>query len=101
MTGFTIEQAAEREYRISGDLVFATAKEILAAGEKLLENTSVVTFDLEGVSHTDSAGLAVLLEWMAIGRGSGADIRYRNLPESMLEIARMSNALSLLGRDAD
>ena len=101
MTGFTIEQAAEREYRIGGDLVFATAKEILAAGEKLLENTSVVTFDLEGVSHTDSAGLAVLLEWMAIGRGSGADIRYRNLPESMLEIARMSNALSLLGRDAD
>ena len=101
MAGFNIDQVSERVYRVSGDLVFATAVEVLLAGKRLLSVSSKVTFDLGGVTRTDSAGLAVLLEWIDAGRGTGAVIEYLNLPRSLLDIARLSNAESLLGLKAD
>lgn len=101
MAGFTIDQAGDGICRVSGDLGFATAAEILPAGGRMLSGRSDVTFDLKGVKHTDSAGLAVLLEWIDLGRRKGAAIKFLNIPASLLDIAQLSNAESLLGLNTD
>ena len=48
-------------------------------------------FDLAGVERADSAGLALLIEWMRRARRAGRPVRFLNLPPQMLEIARAAS----------
>jgi len=83
-------------FLVSGDLTFATAALLLDEGERLLAGIKGSVIDLREVTHCDSAGLALLLEWLDRGQAQGAHIRFRHLPESLLRIARLSNLDSLL-----
>lgn len=47
-----------------------------------------VHIDLAGVSHSNSAGLALLLEWLKNAQQKGRQIKYHNVPEQLLTIAR-------------
>lgn len=89
--------------RLEGPLDFDTVTPLLAAGEPLLRRPGPLHIDLEGVTSANSAGLALLLEWMDLARSRGIDIHYMNLPESLLRIAAFSNLTALLpmteGRD--
>jgi phospholipid transport system transporter-binding protein len=48
------------------------------------------------VTTANSAGLALLLEWMDLARSRGVDIVYTNVPESLQRIAAFSNVAALL-----
>lgn len=96
MTGTVIDSVGSGVYRVTGDLVFATANETLAHGRRLIPGQRSLTFDLAGVSRSDSAGLAVLLEWIDVARGAGVALAFTNLPGPLLDIARLSNAEALL-----
>jgi phospholipid transport system transporter-binding protein len=92
-----IDPVSEGVYRVKGDLVFATAPGVLEAARRLFQGGSgELVFDLSEVARTDSAGLAVLLEWLDAGRASGVGVSFRNLPAALLDIARLSNAEALL-----
>lgn len=52
--------------------------------------------DLNGVTHTDSAGLALLLEWMTLAQSKTLQIHFRNLPVQLAEIAKVSDLESIL-----
>lgn len=80
----------------SGDLVLANITLLLAQGEALFDGRDDVVFDLRDVTHTDSAGVALLLEWLERGRAVGTSVRYNNIPEALLRIARLSNIEALL-----
>ncbi|MDH5181583.1 MAG: STAS domain-containing protein [Gammaproteobacteria bacterium] len=62
---------------------------IKSAGENLL-------FDLQGVSRSDSAGVALLIDWMRQARACALEIRFRNLPEQMLDIIKVSDLESVI-----
>ena len=83
-------------FLVSGDLTFATVAPLLEEGSRLLAGITGPVIDLREVTHCDSAGLALLLEWLDRGQAKGAQIRFRHLPESLLRIARLSNLDSLL-----
>jgi phospholipid transport system transporter-binding protein len=51
---------------------------------------------LSRVTEADSAGLAVLVEWLATARVRGAKIRYQCIPAQILAVARISDLESLL-----
>jgi phospholipid transport system transporter-binding protein len=55
-----------------------------------------MVLDLEGVTRADSSGLALMLEWTEEARRRGRGIRYRGVPDALLNIARFSNVLDLL-----
>ena len=97
MAKVVIDSVGSGVYRLTGDLVFATANETLEYGRKLIPGQRALTFDLEGVSRSDSAGLAVLLELIDAARRAGVELAFVNLPGPLLDIARLSNAESLLG----
>lgn len=87
------ESQGEGRFRVRGTLTFETALAAHASGERSLATSSskVVTLDCSGIGASDSAGLAVLLEWVAIARARGIELRCQSLPESLLRLARISD----------
>jgi phospholipid transport system transporter-binding protein len=82
--------------RASGELTFETAVEALAAGERLLASEKNSRVDLSGVREGDSAGLAVLVEWLAGQLARGGQLEYAGMPAQMRSIARICGLEELL-----
>ena len=81
---------------ISGEFGFATASNLDGQIQKLMGSDKKYTIDLSAVTASDSAGLAMMLEWMDRQKKIGQELNFCNVPESLLEIARVSNLIDLL-----
>jgi phospholipid transport system transporter-binding protein len=83
---------------VTGELTFASARDARQLGLLVLESSraSRIVVDCAGVSRADSAGLAVLLDWLAWGRRRARAVSLENLPESLVAIARISEVDELL-----
>jgi len=55
-----------------------------------------VTVDLAGVTRSDSAGLALLVEWLRESELAGNTIRFVNVPAQLLSIARVCGLEEIL-----
>lgn len=93
---FEIRRVAEGRLEASGALDFASADKALPGGLGLIEKGKPCTIDLSRVTEADSAGLAVLVEWLATARVRGATIRYQCIPAQILAVARISDLEDLL-----
>ena len=78
-----------------GELGYPTAADALKAGLRLIDGEDC-TIDLGQVREGDSAGLAVLIEWLAQASQRGTRLRYENLPAQIMAIARISDVQDLL-----
>ena len=96
MAGLRIEPAGTDRLRVVGELGFETAASALESGARLIGAGRRWTFDLSGVSAGDSAGLAVLIEWLSLARTRDATLVYDSIPAQMLAIARLSDLEGLL-----
>ena len=89
-------ESADDGWRVVGDMNFVSVPVLLSQGRNLLDFSSELRIDLQEVDHADSAGLALMLEWLDFSRSGGGRISYRNVPESLTNIARVSNMPDLL-----
>jgi phospholipid transport system transporter-binding protein len=83
---------------MQGDMSFSTAEDILRESESLFEQHTRIEVDLSGVEKADSAGLALLLEWVTWANHTVREIRYTAMPERVLAIAKTTEVDSLLNR---
>jgi phospholipid transport system transporter-binding protein len=83
---------------VTGELTFATARDARQLGVAVFERSDAKSFvvDCKGVTRADSAGLAVLLDWLAWARRKSRTISLENLPDSLVAIARISEVDGLL-----
>ncbi len=83
---------------VTGELTFATARDARQLGVLVLESSRAerLVVDCAGVTRADSAGLAVLLDWLSWGRRRSRPVSLENLPASLLAIARISEVDGLL-----
>lgn len=88
----------EQPFTLSGQLdtqavstAWRVSRSALAAGQ-LPEQ-----IDLGNISQSDSATLALLLDWQAQAHSRNQAIRFINPPESLLVLARLSSVQDLLG----
>ena len=86
---------AERS-RVSGVLHFTTVTALLSEGSAAICNGRAAVIDLAGVKDSDSSGLALLIEWLSIARGSSRTLRYENIPAQLHQLARLSDVEELL-----
>lgn len=91
----TFDQTSKR-ILVSGELSFDTAVSGIEMTEELFTQTSVLDVDLGEVIHSDSAGLALLIEWMRQAQKLNKPIRYFNMPAQMLAMAEASGLEELL-----
>jgi phospholipid transport system transporter-binding protein len=85
-------------FQISGELSFKTVNAVLALSETTIFGHPAAVLDLElgGVTRADSAGLALLIQWMRMARAASCEICFHHLPEQLLAIARAGELDGLL-----
>jgi phospholipid transport system transporter-binding protein len=83
--------------RVTGSLHFTTVSALLAAGVAAI-NAGRSVIDLAGVTGSDSAGLALLIEWLSVAKAAGRALRYENIPSQLQQLARLSEVEELLIR---
>jgi phospholipid transport system transporter-binding protein len=77
-------------------MTFSNVKDLLQRSDELFSTLQELEVDLSRVDHADSAGLALVLEWMARAAERNARIVFTGVPESMVSIARLCQVESLL-----
>jgi len=102
MSGASLQPGDDGELRISGELSFDTVPALWREANAVFTDArGDVCFDLEAVDRTDSAGLALLIEWVRAAGERGVGIRFRNIPAQLMEIARVSGVEDLLSASPD
>jgi phospholipid transport system transporter-binding protein len=43
------------------------------------------------VTASDSAGLALLIEWLSVAKSAGRTLRFDNVPSQLRQLARLSD----------
>lgn len=83
-------------FSVTGPVTFATAGALLEAGHGVFAGQGAITVNLGDVTRVDSAGLALLLEWLRLARLEQRAMRFVALPDKLLAIARLSGVDGLL-----
>ena len=83
-------------FRLIGELNAASVPALERDSSPAFAGKPQLTIDLGAVSRADSAGLALLVEWVRWARSRGQQIRYRGVPEQMSKIIRVSGLDNVL-----
>ncbi len=95
--------AAPDRLEVRGALTFKTARFAYEAGLRALRDGasgSALLVDCARVTESDSAGLAVLIEWLANAARAGRTVRFVNLPDGIRAVAQISEVEGFLGTGA-
>lgn len=82
---------------VSGDLSFSTVMDIWRKSLPLLSALDVYCFDFSNVISSNSAGLALMIQWVKKARGEGKNISFDYLPSQVVSIAEASGVGGILG----
>ena len=96
MSDFEFNDLGGGNFEISGDMSFETAERILRASQRTFEQHENVRVDMSAVDKADSAGLALLLEWMSWAKQGVAKIDFVAIPASILAIAHTAELKDLV-----
>lgn len=96
-----IEVAADGDIAIIGELNHQTVPALLKSGAGRIFNNGAtqrdeIAIDLNGVSRSDSAGVALLVEWMRQAKKIQKTIRFHNIPKQMRDIATVTGVDKML-----
>lgn len=96
MIGATLDDIGSGRFRVSGTLDASTVTDLLKQGEQRFAGPPQLDVDLANVADSDSAGLALLIEWLRITRQRGQRIHFSNLPRQIVALARISEVEELI-----
>jgi phospholipid transport system transporter-binding protein len=102
-TNVEVIEASPDRLDVRGALTFNTARRAYDEGLRVLRKVfagggagAPLEVDCAGVTESDSAGLAVLIEWLASAARAGRKVRFTNLPEGIRAAAQISGVEELL-----
>lgn len=89
-----IIQQSQNEYLLSGVIDFSTASKLVQQSlsffksKKHSDAGAAITIDLSKVSSCNSAGIALMLEMVKNAQINNIELRFENLPDSLLTMAK-------------
>ncbi len=98
MSKFKLDDLGDGRFALSGEMTFDTAERILKESEEPFEAHTQLEIDLSDVTQSDSAGLALLLEWVTWANHTVREIRFIGMPEKVTAIAKTTEVERLLSR---
>ncbi len=93
---FGISRANGGRYHLEGELSFASVELALKKTAEIFVSADRLVFDLGGIAKVDSAGLALLLEWLRQARAIGVELHYTNLPRQLMAMAHVAGVDEIL-----
>jgi phospholipid transport system transporter-binding protein len=84
-------------YRLEAPLTFASVAQLRKMGLNAIDAApNGLTIELHAVPSVDSAGLALLVDWLASARAKSRTLHYAGPPPSLLSLARLSEVDKLI-----
>ena len=90
----TLEQTATGRYVLRGDL---RADHVMAVLLQLPAAAEGCELNLADVENSDSAGLALLLEWQLRLQAAGGNLDLQGAPDQLIRLAQISSVDTILG----
>lgn len=91
-------ECSEGRCLLKGAVNLETALSLREEGLRLFAAPEV-TLDLSGVTEVDSAAVSLLFEWRRAALAANRSIRYVNLPENLISLARLYGVTELVGAE--
>ncbi len=96
MSEARLERTGAGRYRISGFLTYERVPEVYEAARSLFEEGVEWVVDLGGVERADSAGLALLVDWVRQARERNVRVRFERVSERLRHLAALGGVEGLL-----
>jgi len=87
---------ADNIFYVKGEMNFSTAENVLRASLAFLSQQSEWKCDFSSVTACDSAGLALLIEWIKLAQQKNKPLQLLHLPIQLTSMAAASGLDSLL-----
>jgi len=84
-----IDQGAGN-FSVDGDLTFATIDKNTVKSLVFLTSATAISIDLSRVVNTDSAGLALMIEWIKYARSKRTHLSFKKIPRQLINLAKLS-----------
>jgi len=84
------------QYNLSGELSFQSVPILSDRIHGMIDDSVELIINLANVTHTDSAGVAMLIDWVHSARQQGKVIHFLNIPAQMRAIAQVSGVDEVL-----
>ncbi len=90
MSRLSIKEQRPGVFLIEGPLTFASIDKKTVKSFNFLNSADHICIDLGDVETTDSAGLALMIEWIKQSRQYRTRLSFRNIPPQLLALAKLS-----------
>lgn len=90
MSTFKLTKKDNNHYLAEGDLTFFTINKKTIHSLEFLRSVDELCIDLTKINRADSAGLALLIEWIKHSKLYRTHLSFINIPEQLLILARLS-----------
>lgn len=91
MPTFNVIKQSNNYYHVEGDLTFFSLDKNNIKSFGFLNSSKKLCMDLAKVSAADSAGLALMIEWIKQSKLCGTKLSFKNIPQQLLTLAKLSN----------
>ena len=91
-----LETLGEGKFIVRGELDFGTVEALWQQANGQFQAYPSVRIDLSAVDRADSAGVALLVEWLREAKARGQSLQFVNTPAQMLAIFRVTDLEDLL-----
>lgn len=90
-----MERVDHGRFIVRGEISFSTAGVLYRQSQKLFTSGKML-IDLSQVSRADSAGVALLIEWLRMARRQNTTVYYENVPAQILSMVQVTGLQHVL-----
>jgi phospholipid transport system transporter-binding protein len=90
MPKLSLIEKAPGYYLLEGSLTFASIDKQSPQSFKFLRGMDRACIDLSKLQASDSAGLALMIEWIKLSRMSRVKLSFKHIPDQLLALAKLS-----------
>ena len=84
------------QFFVSGDLDFSNVMLVYKKFLSQIKKETLLHFDFSKVTSSNSAGLALIIEWVKFASQHHQSIQLKNLPQQLLSIAKAAGLEEIL-----
>jgi phospholipid transport system transporter-binding protein len=81
---------------LSGEIDFSNVMSVYQKSLSLFDDRKPLVFNLSEVKNSNSAGLALMMEWLKQARATGQTIIFQQIPSDLFALARASGVDKLI-----
>jgi len=80
-----------QQFHIAGVLSFNTVMPLLLESQRYVQQTDKLVFDFAEVTSSDSAGLALIVEWVRMAKQYHKPVAFHHLSNELQALANVSS----------